>query len=70
MKLTLWCKQRGVYFGGEDYPEDFFNSAEDIKEFLLEYHSCDLTQCEIKQFGKMNIENICSVFEWEVRRVA
>lgn len=59
MKYKIWCCQRNQYFADDTE----FETLEDIKEQLIDYHSID---CDEDSLNNQTLEEILSGFEWEV----
>ena len=66
----LYCLQREEYY--EDILDDgkpkFFNTLRGIKKHLIEYHSVDLSNEEMKEVKKLNAQEIANAFDWEIRK--
>lgn len=58
-KYKIWCNQRHQYFA--DGAE--FDSLEEIREQLIDYHSYD---CNEESLEEQSLYDICNGFEWEV----
>ena len=59
MKYKIWCKQRNQYFSDDAE----FNSLEEIREQLVDYHSAD---CDEDSLKEQTLQDIVSGFEWEI----
>ena len=55
----IWCLQRQQYFA--DGAE--FDSLEDVRDQLIDYHSID---CDEESLHEQSLADILSGFEWEV----
>lgn len=66
----LYCLQRGEYYGDilEDGKPKFFNTLRGVKKHLIEYHSVDLNDEEMKEMKKLNAQEIANAFDWEIRK--
>jgi hypothetical protein len=51
--------QNGCYLNGTPA-----NKA-DARKYLIEYHSID---CDILELGKMNLEELCNEYQWEIEK--
>jgi len=69
-KYVVWCNQRYTYFGGKDDINDteHFNSLEEIKDMLIDYHNVDIEEEDHKALYKMNAEEIANMFDWSIER--
>ena len=67
MKYKLWCNQRECY----SHNEHIFNSLEEIKQTLKDYHkesyleACD-TRKEESCFDKISLRELLLYYEWEI----
>lgn len=62
MKYKIWCNQRGQYFADESE----FESLEEIKNQLVDYHETDMDIEDKNKLHKMPLSEILDIFEWEV----
>jgi hypothetical protein len=69
-KYALYCTQRNTYFGGESDIRDtsHFNSLNDIKEMLIEYHQ-DIEEEDHELLYKMGAVEIAEIFQWEIEEI-
>jgi recombinational DNA repair protein RecR len=60
---NISCNQRGTFILGiMDKPENF-NSLDEVKDFLIEYHSIDNS---LKELKKLNLNQILEIFDWSI----
>ena len=63
--FVLKCRLRDIF-----YPADgdtrVFNSLNEIKEFLIYYHSIDLGKDEIEELSKYDTNKLLDVLNWEI----
>ena len=69
-KYALYCTQRNTYFGGESDIRDtsHFNSLNDIKEMLIEYHQ-DIEEEDHELLYKMGAVDMAEIFQWEIEEI-
>lgn len=68
-KYVVWCNQRHLYYGGESDVRDteHFNSLNDIKEMLIDYHH-DIEEQDHKLLYKMGAVEIADLFDWSIEK--
>ena len=57
MKYKIWCCQRECY----SHNEHIFDSLEEIREILIDYHSAD---CDVYTLCKMTLSELLECYEW------
>jgi len=63
---NVLCNQRGTFILDiMDKPENF-NSLDEVKDFLIEYHSIDNN---LKELRKLNLNQILEIFDWSIIKV-
>tara|TARA_R110000868_G_C10560256_1_gene736808 strand:+ start:178 stop:402 length:225 start_codon:yes stop_codon:yes gene_type:complete len=68
-KYALYCNQRYIYYGGLDIEDtSHFNSLEEIKETLIDYHQ-DIEEEEHKLLYKMEAVEIANMFDWSIEKI-
>jgi hypothetical protein len=58
-QYMIWCKQRHQYFADGA----IFESLEEIRDQLVDYHSID---CNEESLKKQSLDDIANGFEWEI----
>jgi len=69
-KYALYCNQRYIYYGGQiDINKtSHFNSLNDIKEMLIDYHH-DIEEQDHKLLYKMGAVEIADLFDWSIEKI-